>query len=196
MSLAQLPPARLFSPPPSAQQRENRCGVHRNLHRRGCAPAKFVAAAAQDHNAEPDEWDVSRSCVNPVFRGPIFQEPSKGERLYVVFASEGNVCRSILAEAIFNKLAQESGLSDLVECKSKATKEYNVGESPEPQAIQVAEERGLKLPDGAVSKMFENPTDIVEADLIIVMDKGCGRILDSAVQCVGLAEANSFARGC
>ena len=37
----------------------------------------------------------------------------------IIFVSEGNVCRSVYAEAIFRGLLQEQGLMDVFSCSSK-----------------------------------------------------------------------------
>lgn len=40
-------------------------------------------------------------------------------KVRVLFLSEGNVCRSVYAEAIFNSLIGEHGMQEFVECASK-----------------------------------------------------------------------------
>lgn len=114
----------------------------------------------------------------------------------MLFLSEGNVCRSVYAEAIFNALIEEHAMQDFVECASKvappsptpslqtksfglcssvtslqASRDYNVGESPDPRAVAVADELGLKLPEEAAARVFECQSDIVLFDLLVVMDK-------------------------
>lgn len=121
-----------------------------------------------------NRFDVSSNCVTPVFRvSPFVQKPSDLEntKVRVLFLSEGNVCRSVYAEAIFNSLIEEHGMQEFVECASKASKDYNAGESPDPRAVAVAEEIGLKLPEGAAASVFECQADIVVFDLLVVMDK-------------------------
>lgn len=46
-----------------------------------------------------------------------------------------------------------------------------MGESPDPRAVEVAQELGLKLREGAVSRVFDCSSDIVLSDLLVVMDK-------------------------
>jgi len=41
------------------------------------------------------------------------------QRVRVLFVSEGNVCRSVMAQAVFQSLLQAQGLSDAIECESK-----------------------------------------------------------------------------
>lgn len=52
----------------------------------------------------------------------------------------------------------------------QGSRDYNIGERPDPRALQVAEELGLKLPDG-VARVFDCHSDIVLSDLLVVMDK-------------------------
>jgi protein-tyrosine phosphatase len=81
------------------------------------------------------------------------------------------VCRSIFAEAIFSHLIQDQDLQDSIECTSKASKDYNVGEAPDARAVEVAQELGLQLREGAVARVFDCTSDIVLFDLLLVMDK-------------------------
>jgi hypothetical protein len=43
----------------------------------------------------------------------------ENKKVRVLFVSEGNVCRSVYAEAIFNSLIEEHGMQEFVECASK-----------------------------------------------------------------------------
>ncbi|CAM6089932.1 unnamed protein product [Calypogeia fissa] len=121
------------------------------------------------------QWDVTSNCVKPVFRAtPLVSldlDSLSAKKAHILFLSEGNVCRSIYAEAIFNDLLRQHGLQDLVSCASKATRDYNVGEIADPRAVMVAEEYGLELPEGKVATVFDCSTDIVMSDLVLVMDK-------------------------
>ncbi|KAH9547954.1 hypothetical protein CY35_11G062000 [Sphagnum magellanicum] len=120
-------------------------------------------------------FDVSSNCVNPSFRvSPFLQrsvDQASDSKLRILFLSEGNVCRSIFAEAIFSHLIQDQDLQDSVECTSKASKDYNVGEAPDARAVEVAQELGLQLREGAVARVFDCTSDIVLFDLLLVMDK-------------------------
>ncbi|KAG6558124.1 hypothetical protein Mapa_000305 [Marchantia paleacea] len=121
------------------------------------------------------KWDVSSNCVTPVFRSPPIKSPSSDsvddDRIQILFLSEGNICRSVYAEAIFSDLLRQHYLEDLVKCSSKAVRDYNEGESPDPRVVLVAEECGLQLPEGKVSVVFDCASDIVNADLVLVFDK-------------------------
>jgi protein-tyrosine-phosphatase len=53
----------------------------------------------------------------------------------------------------------------------QASKDYNVGEAPDARAVEVAQELGLQLHEGAVARVFDCTSDIVLFDLLLVMDK-------------------------
>ncbi len=55
----------------------------------------------------------------------------------ILFVCLGNICRSPLAEAVFNQLAAERGLD--VRADSCGTANYHVGENPDPRTIAIAE---------------------------------------------------------
>lgn len=48
-----------------------------------------------------------------------FLQDLENTKVRVLFVSEGNVCRSVYAEAIFNSLIEEQGMQEFVECASK-----------------------------------------------------------------------------
>ncbi|CAM6035848.1 unnamed protein product [Sphagnum compactum] len=139
---------------------------------------RVVEGEQQQQQQQQDttvRFDVSSNCVNPSFRvSPFLQrsvDQASDSKLRILFLSEGNVCRSIFAEAIFSHLIQDQDLQDSIECTSKASKDYNVGEAPDARAVEVAQELGLQLREGAVARVFDCTSDIVLFDLLLVMDK-------------------------
>lgn len=144
---------------------------------RAASEAATADAGAQgDAAALAARFDVSSSCVTPVFRSSP-QAPSgpgadaAAATANVLFLSEGDVCRSVVAQAILGPLLERSGLDAIIACASKGTRDYNAGEEPDPRTRQVAAARGLRLPEGHVARVFEPAVDIVAFDLILVMDK-------------------------
>lgn len=119
--------------------------------------------------------DVSGVCVDPVFRsnGTVQEEEAHNAsrtKARILFVSEGNVCRSVLAEAIMNQMLEENGLADRIECASRGTRDYNVGEGPEQAATVVAREMGLTLREGT-SAVFDHTREIVKYDMLLAVDK-------------------------
>ena len=59
----------------------------------------------------------------------------------VLFVCLGNICRSPLAEAIFDHLVKEKGLQDVIGSDSAGTGAYHIGEDPDPRSIAVAKKK-------------------------------------------------------
>eukprot|EP00850_Spirogloea_muscicola_P021702 SM000258S09118 [mRNA] locus=s258:23636:26742:- [translate_table: standard] len=126
-------------------------------------------------------FDVSSNCVSPVFRsspslarqqdGREGVAPGDASKVRILFLSEGNVCRSVYAEAVLRRLLAARGLEAFYECESKATQQYNVGEAPDSRAAEVAAEEGLELRQGFQARYYEPARDVVDFDLLLVMDK-------------------------
>ncbi|CAD7698169.1 unnamed protein product [Ostreobium quekettii] len=117
--------------------------------------------------------DVSRAVVNPVFRSAPWDQENreKDGMVRILFVSESNVCRSVLAEAIFTQLVEEMGMGNLLTCDSKGSRDYNLGEGPEASVLQAAEDLGIVLPEGFQARMVDHARDIVIYDLLLAMDK-------------------------
>jgi protein-tyrosine-phosphatase len=91
----------------------------------------------------------------------------------VAFISESGLCRSVLAAAAF-KAALHSRSPELaakVVCECRATKDYCLGQGPDPLTVLVAAERGWELPEAYKVQQFYESRDIVEFDVCLVMDK-------------------------
>ena len=92
-----------------------------------------------------------------------------GKKFGVLFVCTGNICRSPSAEAIFRKLAADSGMSQTVTADSAGTHAYHVGEPPDPRAQKAAAKRGYDL-SGLRARTIED-TDFQRFDLILAMDQ-------------------------
>lgn len=85
----------------------------------------------------------------------------------VLFVCLGNICRSPLAEAIFNHKIQALGLSRNFKSDSAGTSDYHIGELPDERTIQCANRNGLKINHRGRQV---HRTDFRDFDYIIAMD--------------------------
>jgi protein-tyrosine phosphatase len=83
----------------------------------------------------------------------------------VLFVCLGNICRSPIAEGVFQHMVNEKNIEMVVD--SAGTASYHLGELPDKRARQVCEERGIKLTHRA--RAFSK-TDFDEFDYILAMD--------------------------
>jgi len=93
-----------------------------------------------------------------------------GKPLSVLFICTGNICRSPTAEAIFRKLAADSGMGEGILSDSAGTHGYHIGEPPDPRSQDSAAGRGYDL-SGLRARRFER-ADFERFDLIVAMDRG------------------------
>lgn len=63
----------------------------------------------------------------------------------ILFVCLGNICRSPLAEAIFNEKVKKRGLSGQFSSDSAGTANYHVGASPDPRTIEVATNHNIPI---------------------------------------------------
>lgn len=85
----------------------------------------------------------------------------------VLFVCLGNICRSPLAEGIFNQHIIDRGLQDYIGSDSAGTSGWHMGESPDRRSIQIAREHGIRLTHLGRKLM---PDDFIHFDYILAMD--------------------------
>ncbi len=86
----------------------------------------------------------------------------------VLFVCLGNICRSPMAEAIFQKLVDDAGLSERIEVDSAATSAYHVGEQAHPGTRRVLARHGITY-DGRARQL--RPEDVNDdSSYLIAMD--------------------------
>lgn len=86
----------------------------------------------------------------------------------VMFVCAGNICRSPLAHAMFDKVIKEKGLEDLFITESSGTNGFHVGDLPDIRTRENALSHNLDV--SHISRKFESE-DLEEWDLLLVMDK-------------------------
>ena len=82
----------------------------------------------------------------------------------VLFVCLGNICRSPLAEAVFNHKCRNNNL----EADSAGTGAYHIGADPDPRSVSVATKNGIPIDHKA--RQFQNK-DFDEFDFVIAMDQ-------------------------
>jgi len=86
----------------------------------------------------------------------------------ILFVCLGNICRSPLAEGIFNKLVKEAGLENQVSSDSCGTSDYNIGDLPDDRTIENAESHNITI-DHLGRQLSKK--DFSDFDLILAMDR-------------------------
>jgi protein-tyrosine phosphatase len=67
----------------------------------------------------------------------------------VLFVCLGNICRSPMAEAVFQRMVANAGLTDKIEVDSAGTSSYHVGERAHPGTRRVLAHHGIEYDDRA-----------------------------------------------
>ena len=86
----------------------------------------------------------------------------------VLFVCLGNICRSPLAEAVFNGLLRDKGLEKAISCDSAGTSDYHIGEAADVRTLEVVREKKLNLEHHARQFLSH---DFSSFDYIIAMDE-------------------------
>lgn len=85
----------------------------------------------------------------------------------VLFVCLGNICRSPLAEAIFNHKIRELGLADVFMADSSGTSNYHIGEPPDERTLRNARKNGVTIRHAGRQL---NVADLDEYDYVYAMD--------------------------
>jgi Protein-tyrosine-phosphatase len=89
------------------------------------------------------------------------------EKIRVLFVCLGNICRSPLAEAVFNHKIKQAGLAEHFEVDSCGTGDYHIGEPPDPRTLANARKNGIAV-DHFCRQITED--DLSYFDYILTMD--------------------------
>ena len=85
----------------------------------------------------------------------------------VCFVCLGNICRSPLAQGVFEALVKEEGLQDRIIISSAGVSAWHVGNPPDARMQQTARDHGIHLNSRA--RQFQS-SDFEQMDLVLAMD--------------------------
>lgn len=92
-----------------------------------------------------------------------------GRHVRVLFVCLGNICRSPLAEGLFQEKVNAAGLADRIEVDSAGTGGWHVGAPPDERMTATARQRGVDL-SRLRARQLER-ADLGDYDHVFVMDK-------------------------
>jgi protein-tyrosine phosphatase len=107
----------------------------------------------------------------------------------ILFVCMGNICRSPVAQGVFEDVARREGLADEMSVDSAGTHGfYHAGKPPDPRARESALSRGIDISDQR-ARLLE-PEDCERFDYILTMDEENYRTVSSL--CRGSAVVRPF----
>ena len=108
----------------------------------------------------------------------------------VIFACLGNICRSPMADAVFQNMVKEAGLADHILVDSAGTAAYHIGETAHRDTLNVLKKHNLSYLGRA--RQF-TAKDLTLFDYVLAMDKSNLTIIQARVQDrTDIAEINLF----
>jgi low molecular weight protein-tyrosine phosphatase len=106
----------------------------------------------------------------------------------VLFVCMGNICRSPLAQGVFENVLRRESLEDEVSVDSAGTGHWHVGSPPDERALSAASLRGLDLSAQRARQIARD--DCQSFDYILTMDEGNYHMVSSL--CRGSAVVRPF----
>ena len=90
-------------------------------------------------------------------------------KIKILFVCHGNICRSPMAEFLFNDIVNKRGLSDKYHADSAATSSEEIGNNVYPPVRQLLNQKGIST-KGKIARRIRK-SDYEEYDFLIGMDK-------------------------
>lgn len=92
---------------------------------------------------------------------------SNEKKVRVLFVCLGNICRSPMAEAVFNHMVRHAGLEKHIEADSAGTGDWHVGQPAHHGTRAILQQNSIPY-DGRCRQIVRN--DLDEFDYIVTMD--------------------------
>lgn len=92
----------------------------------------------------------------------------------ILFVCTGNICRSPMAEAVFQDMVNKAGLSGEISVDSAGTGHYHVGEPAHPGTLKLLREHNI--PYNGRARQIER-RDLNDFDYVLPMDRDNLRFL-------------------
>lgn len=89
--------------------------------------------------------------------------------LRVLFVCMGNICRSPVAEGVFQQMLDDEGLSETILVDSAGTHSYHIGAQPDNRSQTTALRRGIDLSRLRARQVEVNDLDTF--DYVLAMDR-------------------------
>jgi low molecular weight protein-tyrosine phosphatase len=96
--------------------------------------------------------------------------PKISRMVRILFVCMGNICRSPVAQGVFESVARREGLAEKITVDSAGTHGfYHAGEPPDPRAQESVISRGIDISDQRARLL--DPEDCERFDYILTMDE-------------------------
>lgn len=90
------------------------------------------------------------------------------DMIQVLFICKGNICRSPMAEAVFRKMIEDAGLTQIITVDSAAIGNWHVGEPPHRGTIQILKKHNIPY-ETLICRQVRS-SDLEQYDYIVAMD--------------------------
>ena len=87
----------------------------------------------------------------------------------IIFVCMGNICRSPMAEGVFQHLLDSAGLTEAIYVDSAGTHSYHIGAPPDTRSQATALRRGVDLRRLRARQVIA--ADLAEFDYVLAMDR-------------------------